>query len=99
MSLDTQDKKYIDKALERNRVQFRDEMEVFFRELSKENRDHMTALREGFEDQVKMLTELIQDRPTRSEVQTYISDELGPIRSMLTEHDLRISKLEDRCPA
>ena len=132
MSLDIQDKKYIDEALERNltqfrseleadriqlkgemeadRIQFKNEMEVFFHELQEQNRSHMTALKEGFEDQVRGLAELIQERPTESRVREIVREEvrpvvreeiylqLGPtiveIKKMVKNHEKRLIRLE-----
>jgi len=59
---------------------FKKEVEPFFLQLSKEGRDHMTALKEGFQDQVQMLAELIQDRPTRNEVKDMIDGAISTHR-------------------
>ena len=48
-----------------------------------ESAHNMGALKEGFADQVKMLAELIKDRPTRSEVRetvrSVVKEEARPI--------------------
>jgi len=75
MALDALDKIYIDQAMERNRIQFRSDMEPFFRELQKENRDHMMALKEGFQDQIKAIAELVADKPGREEVREIAREE------------------------
>ena len=89
MTFDADDKKYIDQALEKNRTQFRDEMEVFFHELTEEHKSHMTALKEGFQADMKALSELIQDRPAKNEVREMIQEEIQgetrPIKMRLTQ--------------
>ena len=88
--LTTTDRRYIqttigqslNKGLERNRIQFRKEMQEtkkemweFVRGLSEENRSHMTALKEGFQDQVRSLAELVADKPSREEVREIVREE------------------------
>ncbi len=72
MSLDTTDKLYIqttiDVALEKSLQRFKSE--AF---------SHMTALREGLDDKVKFLAELIQDKPGRGEVREIVREEARPI--------------------
>jgi hypothetical protein len=88
MALDTDDKKYIADEINRSRVQFRDEVEIFFKSLIEEGKNNMIALKESFQSEVKMLAELIQDRPTRNEVREMIQEEVQqetlPIKNRLT---------------
>lgn len=92
MSLTLQDKKYINNtinsAINKSRAEFKDDMVPFFNSMMQENRNHMTALKEAFQDEVKMLAELIQDRPTRNEVRDIIHEEIFPLQS-------RVSNLEN----
>jgi hypothetical protein len=92
MSLTLQDKKYIDTsintAITKSRIEFKNDMLPFFETIMQENRDHMLALKESFQDEVKMLAELIQDRPTREEVRGMIREEVDPLRRDLTHHIL-----------
>ena len=85
MSLTLQDKKYIDTtihaAINTSLGNFRDELIPFFENLSRENRDHMVALKESFQHEVALLAELIQDRPTRGEVREMISEAIGPTQN------------------
>ncbi len=107
MSLNTEDRQYIQSAISTNNRTLIDE----FR---KDSERYMGALKEGFENQVNMLAELIRERPTRSEVvnmineqtrpivrqETYkvIHEEFAPVISsmqiMLRSHEKRIGKLE-----
>lgn len=52
---------------------------------------YMGALKEAFEGQVKMLAELIQDRPTRNEVREMIQGETDPIKLRLTRIEGHLS--------
>jgi hypothetical protein len=88
MSLTLQDKKYIDTTISKSRIEFKNDMVPFFERIMQENRDHMLALKESFQDEVKMLAELIQDRPTREEVRGMIREEVEPLRRDLTHHIL-----------
>ncbi|KND47791.1 MAG: hypothetical protein AB197_00915 [Parcubacteria bacterium C7867-002] len=88
MSLTLQDKKYIDTAISKSRIEFKNDMVPFFERIMQENRDHMLTLKESFQDEVKMLAELIQDRPTREEVRGIICEEVEPLRRDLTHHIL-----------
>lgn len=44
---------------------------------------YMGALKEGFETQVQMLAELIEDRPTRNEVSDMIDLKIAPLENRL----------------
>lgn len=96
--LTKQDKNYINTKLEENRIQFRNEVEPFFQNLTTnfktEFERHTGALQEDFSDKFKLLYEMLQDRPTRAEVATkeevreMIKAETDPIRDALTHHIL-----------
>src|SRR5690348_3078988 len=86
MALDALDKIYIDQAMERNRIQFRNEIEPFFKDLNKQNDERMTvlveenshfmaALKEGFQDQIKAISELVADKPGREEIREIAREE------------------------
>jgi hypothetical protein len=94
MALDTEDKVYIDsvinESMERNRIQFKGEMEVFFREQSHEHKRHMDELKtdlkkeneqtmgelvELVRDDIKKGIEIISSRPDREEVREIAREE------------------------
>lgn len=52
---------------------------------------YMGALKEAFEEQVKMLAELITDRPTRSEVGEMIDVRIAPLETRLIRIEAHLS--------
>jgi len=112
MSLTIEDKQYIEGSI---KGAIRENNSVIFKQFKsellqhkKDTEQYMGALREGFTDQVKMLAELIKERPTRSEVVDMIQDytpqivkqetykifqsELGPILAELRETNRKMDK-------
>ena len=83
--LTKQDKNYIGKKMDENRIQFRNEIEPFFIDLKNDFVNHVGAIREDFGQQVRMLAELIQDRPTRSEVKDIVDTAINT--HILLHHD------------
>ncbi len=84
--LTSADKKYIkdtikaeiEPAMEKNRIQFRNEIEPFFigltNDFKAEFKRHTGALQEDFNDKFTLLYEMMQERPTRSEVKNMIDN-------------------------
>lgn len=66
----------IDRAIERERKIFNDDVRIHNGELIEESRRHMGALKEFFQDEVKGLAELIQERPTRDEAREIAHEEI-----------------------
>ena len=98
MTLDIEDKIYIDAvinaSMEKNRIQFRNEIEPFFRELQKENQENneriltesrkesehiIGSLKEAFKDDVAKVIEIASSRPDRDEVRQIVREEVRPI--------------------
>ncbi len=79
------DKKYIEIAIHGH---FKKEVEPFFIDLKKDVERHVGVIHEDFNDKFKVLYEMLQDRPTRSEVKDMIKAETDPIRDALTHHIL-----------
>lgn len=106
MALTSQDKTYIRKEIRQeirseilgleerlkidNRSFFKNEIEPFFRQIQEEHTSQIQAISEGFRDHVKMLAELIQDRPTRNEVHDMIKDQIYPVEQRLIRLEARI---------
>ncbi len=99
MALDALDKIYIDQAMERNRIQFRNEIEPFFQDLQKQNQEHLErilaesrkesehvigALKEAFKDDVAKIIEIASSRPDRDEVREIVREEVRPIRQEMS---------------
>ncbi len=103
MALTLNDKKYIDNsvntAVNRARIEFRDEIKPFFEDLMQQNKNHMTALQEQSREELKLLNEIHQDRPTRSEINKKFEElkwEINGIRTQTNDHEDRITYLEKR---
>lgn len=112
MKIDPIMETYIDETVERSvntavsvqMKQFRKEINEFHREALR----HMSALREGFRDDLKVVLDAVNSKPSREEVRIMIRDEIEPyvkqhslmlieIRSLredVNSHDKRIIKLE-----
>ena len=93
----------IDRAIERERKIFNEDMTAHVDKFIDESKRHMGALKEAFHDEVKILAELIQERPTREEVRTIareeIDDSLRPVNAKLDylneERKQMLEALED----
>ncbi len=71
------------------RSEFKTDMTKSRLEFQKDSERYMGALKEGFQDQVNMLAELIKERPTRSEVVDMIHEHTRPIVRQETYKSLR----------
>jgi len=87
MTIEPKISKYIDTAIERERKIFSDDMRKYNKELIEESKRHMGVLKEAFQDEVKIVSEVTQERPTRDEVREIFHEEfeigLRPINAKL----------------
>ncbi len=92
--------KYIDTAIERERALWKNDMAEYHDDMLKDFKDHTTALREGFRDDIFIMKEMMLEFPTRAEVREIvkeeIKEELKPIRSDLSIIKLEISTINKR---
>ena len=81
MALDTSDKKYISSLFKRSHTQFRKEM--------KEEMSHQVGIViDEFQDRLELVTELIDLRPTREEMNEKIDSLREAFRSHIADHAL-----------
>ena len=89
MSLNTQDKKYIEDSFERFSLRFNDDMER-----------HTGVLKEDFQHKMDTVIEILNDKPSRGEFNELkdevsgIHREIGIFQLNLKDHERRIGKLE-----
>ena len=65
-------------------------IKAYIKELSKENRDYMLALRQGFQDDIKKSAEMISAFATKTDVLEIVKEEIKPLE---TKIDLIISEI------
>ncbi len=96
MALTISDKKYIHVAIADSFVKFKNELVPFFEDLMQQNRDHLTALQQQSREEFRLLNEMIQEKPNRSEVKEIIQEEILPIRKDLNQVEDRLDTIEEK---
>ncbi len=92
MTIDPNISDYIDIAISRERKLFNLDLDRIKEEFRYETDRHMTALQQGFRDDIKLLVELTGSKPDEGRVREIVREEIEPLKS-----DISLIKAEIGC--